>query len=72
MLLVEYHDNGPGIEKHLIESEIIFEPEFSNKTGGGYGLGLAIAGEAIGRNEGELKAIYSDKGAYFKMEIKIL
>lgn len=70
-LIIEYRDNGVGIARNLIESEIIFEPEFSNKTGGGTGLGLAIAGEAIERNDGELKAIYSDSGAFFKMEIKI-
>ena len=70
-LIIEYRDTGPGIEKHLIESEIIFEPEFSNKTGGGTGLGLAIAGEAIDRNDGSLKAIYSENGAFFKIEIKI-
>lgn len=71
LLIIEYRDNGPGIEKHLIESEVIFEPEFSNKTGGGTGLGLAIAGEAIDRNEGELKAIYSESGAFFKVEVKL-
>lgn len=71
LLIIEYRDNGPGIEKHLIESEIIFEPEFSNKTGGGTGLGLAISGEAINRNNGELKAIYSEHGAFFKIEVKI-
>lgn len=71
LLIIEYRDNGPGIDNHLIESEIIFEPEFSNKTGGGTGLGLAIAGEAIDRNDGSLKAIYSDKGAFFKVELKV-
>jgi C4-dicarboxylate-specific signal transduction histidine kinase len=71
LLIIEYRDSGPGIEKHLIESEIIFEPEFSQKTGGGTGLGLAISGEAIARNDGELKVIYSDDGAFFKMEVKI-
>ena len=71
LLIIEYRDTGPGIEKHLIESEVIFEPEFSNKTGGGTGLGLAIAGEAIGRNDGKLKAIYSENGAFFKLEIKV-
>ncbi|HLN20912.1 MAG TPA: ATP-binding protein [Bacteroidales bacterium] len=70
LIIIEYRDNGPGIEKHLIESEIIFEPEFSNKTGGGTGLGLAIAGEAIGRNDGEIKAIYSENGAFFKIEVR--
>jgi len=71
LLIIEYKDNGPGIEKQLIESEAIFEPEFSNKTGGGSGLGLAIAGEAIDRNDGDLKAIYSETGAFFKVEVKI-
>ncbi|MBF8456978.1 sensor histidine kinase [Kaistella sp. G5-32] len=71
LLIIEYRDNGSGIEKHLIESEIIFEPEFSNKIGGGTGLGLAIAGEAIGRNDGDLKAIYSETGAFFKVEITL-
>jgi signal transduction histidine kinase len=71
LLIIEYRDTGSGIDKKLIESEIIFEPEFSNKTGGGTGLGLAIAGEAIDRNDGELKAIYSETGAFFKVEIKI-
>jgi C4-dicarboxylate-specific signal transduction histidine kinase len=70
-LMIEYRDNGPGIEKDLIESEVIFEPEFSGKTGGGTGLGLAISGEAIARNDGSLKAIYSDSGAFFKIQIKM-
>jgi len=71
LIVIEYRDNGVGIEKEFIESEIIFEPEFSNKTGGGTGLGLAIAGEAIDRNNGELKAIHSENGAFFKIETKI-
>src|SRR5690606_833987 len=71
LIIIEYRDSGPGIEKHLIENEVIFEPEFSNKTGGGTGLGLAIAGEAIDRNDGDLKAIYSEDGAFFKIEVKI-
>jgi signal transduction histidine kinase len=69
-IFIEYRDNGPGIEKHLIESEIIFEPEFSNKIGGGSGLGLAISGEAIERNNGKLTAVYSETGAFFKINLK--
>jgi len=67
-ITIDYRDNGPGIEKSFIESEIIFEPEFSNKIGGGTGLGLAISGEAINRNNGTLKAIHTDNGAFFKIE----
>jgi signal transduction histidine kinase len=70
LLVIEYRDTGPGIPKEFIDSKVIFEPDWSNKTGGGTGLGLAISGEAIARSDGELKAIYSESGAFFKLEIK--
>ena len=65
---IDYRDTGPGIEKHLIESGAIFEPEFSTKTEGGTGLGLSIAGEAARRFGYDLKALYSESGAYFRLE----
>lgn len=64
---IDYRDTGPGIEPHLIESEVIFEPEFSTKREG-TGLGLAIAGEAATRNGLELKAFESESGAYFRLQ----
>ena len=64
---IDYHDTGPGIENYLIETEVIFEPEFSTKNIG-TGLGLPIAGEAASRNGLELKAFESDSGAYFRLE----
>lgn len=64
---IDYKDSGPGIEEHLIESGVIFDPEFSTKPGG-TGLGLAIAGEAALRNGLELKSFKSDKGAYFRLQ----
>ncbi len=66
---IDYRDTGPGIEPHLIESEVIFEPEFSTKPNG-TGLGLAIAGEAAMRNGLDLKAFVSDTGAYFRLQPK--
>ncbi|MEW5870797.1 MAG: sensor histidine kinase [Chloroflexota bacterium] len=66
---IDYRDTGPGIDAQLIESEVIFEPEFSTKPEG-TGLGLAIAGEAASRNELELKAFTSDTGAYFRLQPK--
>jgi signal transduction histidine kinase len=66
---IDYRDTGPGIETHLIESDVIFEPEFSTKPEG-TGLGLAIAGEAASRNGLELEAFASDTGAYFRLEPK--
>ncbi len=68
LLSIDYRDNGPGIKKEFIESQIIFEPGFSTKPDG-TGLGLAIAGEALNRNSGKINAIYSEDGAYFRMEI---
>ena len=67
---IDYRDTGPGIEPSLIESEIIFEPQFSTKPDG-TGLGLAIAGEAADRNTLELKAFESEKGAYFRLQPKV-
>jgi len=67
LIAVDYKDTGPGIEKHLIESGVIFEPEFSTKSGG-TGLGLAISGEAASRNDLNLKAFDCDYGAYFRLQ----
>ena len=66
---IDYRDTGPGIEPALIESEVIFEPQFSTKPDG-TGLGLAIAGEAAERNDLELKVFESDEGAYFRLQPK--
>jgi len=65
---LDYRDSGPGIEKHLIESQVIFEPDFSMKPGEKSGLGMAIAGEAAARNDLEFKAFESATGAYFRLE----
>ena len=67
---IDYRDTGPGIEEHLIESEVIFEPEFSTKPNG-TGLGLAIAGESASRNGLELKAFASETGVYFRLQPKV-
>jgi len=64
---IDYRDSGPGIKNQHIETEVIFEPEFTTKNVG-TGLGLPIAGEAASRNGLELKAFKSDSGAYFRLE----
>ncbi len=69
LLYVDYRDGGPGIEPALIASGVIFEPGFSTKPDG-TGLGLAIAGEAATRNDLELKAFESERGAYFRLQPK--
>ena len=67
LLRVDYTDTGPGIEPEHIESEVIFDPEFSTKPEG-TGLGLAIAGEAAARNGLELLALAHDNGAWFRLQ----
>ena len=64
VLCIDYRDSGPGISKSLLESGVIFEPEFTTKING-TGLGLAIAGEAAVRNGLSLKAIQAENGAHF-------
>lgn len=65
---IDYKDSGPGIEPELLESGVIFEPEFTTKPKGmGTGLGLAIAGEAAQRNGLELIALQNNEGAHFKL-----
>lgn len=64
---IDYKDTGPGIEPSLIESGVIFDPEFSTKPDG-TGLGLSIAGEAAKRMGFTLKALSSETGAYFRLE----
>lgn len=64
---IDYLDSGPGIEKSLIDSGVIFEPEFSTKPNG-TGLGLSIAGESARRLGFELKVLKNEGGAYFRLE----
>lgn len=64
---IDYIDTGPGIEKKLLDSGVIFEPDFSTKPEG-TGLGLSIAGESARRCGFKLKALYSETGAYFRLE----
>jgi signal transduction histidine kinase len=70
LAFLDYRDTGPGISRHLIESEVIFEPDFSTKPGEQSGLGLAIAGEAAARNRLEFVALESETGAYFRLQPK--
>lgn len=67
-VLIDYRDNGPGLSKDEIKSEIIFEPGYSKKLNG-TGLGLAIAGEAVERLNGRLMAHESETGVYFRIEL---
>lgn len=73
LIHIDFRDTGPGIEPSLIADGVIFEPEFSTKPSGkgsGSGIGLAIAGEAAERNGLDLKALESETGAYFRLQVR--
>lgn len=68
-VIIDVLDNGLGINLDDIRSCVIFEPGISRKIGGGTGLGLPIAGEAIARNGGQLRAIEKENGAHIQIEL---
>ncbi|MDR2686084.1 MAG: ATP-binding protein [Rickettsiales bacterium] len=65
-IVLDFKDNGQGITEENIGSGIIFDPGYSTKPDG-TGLGLALAGEASERNNGQLMALHSKNGAHFKL-----
>lgn len=67
--VINYYDNGPGIDSASIASGSIFEPGYTKKVNG-TGLGLSIAGEAAERNGLVLNAFEFDEGAHFKVSGK--
>jgi hypothetical protein len=66
--IIEYSDTGTGIDEENISTQDIFDPGFSTKVEG-TGLGLSIAGEALERNKGRIRAISSEAGANFIIEL---
>lgn len=65
---IDYKDNGIGVKKEHVN--LIFDPGFSTKPEGGTGIGLTIVGQAVSRNDGEIKYIRADEGVYFKICFK--
>lgn len=65
---IDYKDNGIGVKKE--HASLIFDPGFSTKPEGGTGIGLTIVGQAVSRNNGEIKYIGADEGVYFKICFK--
>lgn len=67
-------NNGPKISKDFITEDSLFDPGISGKQtdrGSGTGLGLAISGEAIHRNNGQLKVIEVPEGAKFRISLPL-
>jgi two-component system sensor histidine kinase HupT/HoxJ len=69
--VVEFHDNGPGIEPENLPK--IFDPFFTTKpVGKGTGLGLAISYGIVERHGGQLTARnHPDGGALFTLRLPL-
>lgn len=64
-------NNGPKIIQELLETGAIYDPGISAKESGeGTGIGLAIAGEAMDRNNSEIIAENLEEGVLFKIIAK--
>lgn len=71
-VIVDCRDDGPGIEPD--ELERIFEPFFQGRRSApgankGSGIGLAIVREFIGAHRGRVRALPSELGAHFRVEL---
>lgn len=65
-------NNGPKIIKDLLNDDSLFTPGISGKVtenGTGTGLGLSIAGEAVDRNDGQIKVLDVPYGAKFIIKL---
>ena len=62
-----FKDNGKGISPQDLEK--VFIPYYSKKSKGS-GLGLAITKDIIEKHGGSIKALPSEDGALFKIELK--
>ena len=71
-VVVDCRDDGPGIEPS--ELERIFEPFFQGSRNSpaatkGSGIGLAIVREFISAHHGSVRALPSERGAHFRIEL---
>ncbi len=71
-VVIDCRDSGPGIEPE--ELERIFEPFFQGRRSApgvskGSGIGLAIVREFIAAHRGDVRALPSEHGAHFRVEL---
>lgn len=67
-IVIDYHDNGPGLSKDITEPERIFEPLYTTRrnqyTGEeeGTGLGMWLIQSIVNENDGKVQLLYPEIG----------
>lgn len=67
-LIIEVHDNGPGVAEQ--DADRIFDPFYSTKGAGGTGIGLAVTAKIVKEHGGSIDVERSPLGgALFRIRI---
>jgi signal transduction histidine kinase len=67
-IVIEYHDNGPGLSKDIEKPEKIFEPLYTTKRNPhsgeeeGTGLGMWLVKSIAAENDAQVKLLYPEIG----------
>lgn len=76
-IVVDYHDNGPGLSSDITEPEKIFEPLYTTKrnkqTGEeeGTGLGMWLVKSIVEENDGKATLLYPEIGFGLKITFPV-
>lgn len=76
-IIIDYHDNGPGLSSDITEPEKIFEPLYTTKrnkqTGEeeGTGLGMWLVKSIVEENDGKVNLLYPEIGFGLKITFPI-
>lgn len=67
-LIITIFDTGIGFDSEFLKNDLLFKPGVSSKKNG-TGIGLAIVGNCISRNNGNVEAFNNGKGACIKITL---
>ena len=76
-IIIDYHDNGPGLSSDITEPEKIFEPLYTTKrnkqTGEeeGTGLGMWLVKSIVEENDGKATLLYPEIGFGLKITFPV-